>query len=74
MGLKMFPKRSVSHLASRAVCVWLQYVDPIMDRLDPKGCVRYRLYRDATHYTHGKHMRVRASLPCLSLYAEKMEV
>ncbi|GAQ89248.1 Haloacid dehalogenase-like hydrolase (HAD) superfamily protein [Klebsormidium nitens] len=33
------------------------YVDPIMDRLDPKGCVRYRLYRDATHYTHGKHMR-----------------
>jgi hypothetical protein len=36
----------------------LQYVDPILDRLDPKGCVRYRLYRDATHYTHGKHVRV----------------
>ncbi|BBN14262.1 mitochondrial import inner membrane translocase subunit TIM50 [Marchantia polymorpha subsp. ruderalis] len=33
------------------------YVDPILDRLDPKGCIRYRLSRDATQYIDGKHMR-----------------
>ncbi|KAL2621480.1 hypothetical protein R1flu_001685 [Riccia fluitans] len=33
------------------------YVDPIVDRLDPKGCIRYRLSRDATQYINGKHMR-----------------
>ncbi|CAM6096666.1 unnamed protein product [Calypogeia fissa] len=33
------------------------YVDPILDRLDQKGCIRYRLSRDATQYIDGKHMR-----------------
>ncbi|KAL3680596.1 hypothetical protein R1sor_023552 [Riccia sorocarpa] len=33
------------------------YVDPIVERLDPKGCIRYRLSRDATQYINGKHMR-----------------
>ncbi|XP_059077738.1 mitochondrial import inner membrane translocase subunit TIM50 isoform X1 [Cryptomeria japonica] len=33
------------------------YVDPIMERLDQKGCVRYRLSRDATQYVNGKHYR-----------------
>lgn len=33
------------------------YVDPIMERLDQKGFVRYRLSRDATQYVNGKHYR-----------------
>ncbi|GBG92516.1 hypothetical protein CBR_g55789 [Chara braunii] len=33
------------------------YGDPVMARLDPKGYVRFKLYRDATQYTKGKHMR-----------------
>eukprot|EP00897_Mesotaenium_endlicherianum_P004283 jgi/Mesen1/3883/ME000208S02889 len=32
-------------------------VDPILDRLDTKGCIRYRLYRDATQYTNGHYIR-----------------
>lgn len=33
------------------------YVDPVMERLDPKGCVRHRLSRVATKYENGKHYR-----------------
>ncbi|XP_002990724.2 mitochondrial import inner membrane translocase subunit TIM50 [Selaginella moellendorffii] len=33
------------------------YVDPILERLDQKGCIRYRLARDATNYLDGKHFR-----------------
>ncbi|KAM7463255.1 hypothetical protein LguiA_031376 [Lonicera macranthoides] len=33
------------------------YVDPTVDRLDPKHCVRYRLSRAATKYQNGKHYR-----------------
>ncbi|KAK4355178.1 hypothetical protein RND71_024149 [Anisodus tanguticus] len=33
------------------------YVDPIIDRLDPKQCIRYRLSRGATKYVGGKHYR-----------------
>ncbi|KAG9151678.1 hypothetical protein Leryth_001970 [Lithospermum erythrorhizon] len=33
------------------------YVDPVMERLDPNHCVRYRLSRDATRYLDGKHYR-----------------
>eukprot|EP01018_Ginkgo_biloba_P003685 Gb_40091 [translate_table: standard] len=33
------------------------YVDPIIERLDQKGCIRYRLSRDATQYVNGKHYR-----------------
>ncbi|CAI5486268.1 unnamed protein product, partial [Closterium sp. Naga37s-1] len=32
-------------------------VDPILDRLDQKGCIRYRLYRDGTLYTDGNYVR-----------------
>ncbi|GJM89045.1 hypothetical protein PR202_ga05641 [Eleusine coracana subsp. coracana] len=34
------------------------YVDPVIDRLDTKGCVRFRLSRPATKYMDGKHFRV----------------
>jgi import inner membrane translocase subunit TIM50 len=34
------------------------YVDPVLERLDQKGCIRARLSRDATQYVHGKHFRV----------------
>ncbi|CAO1946073.1 unnamed protein product [Urochloa humidicola] len=33
------------------------YVDPVVDRLDPKGNIRHRLSRVATKYEHGKHYR-----------------
>ncbi|CAN6484967.1 unnamed protein product [Victoria cruziana] len=33
------------------------YVDPIIERLDGKGCIRYRLSRAATRYVDGKHYR-----------------
>ncbi|OVA20151.1 NLI interacting factor [Macleaya cordata] len=33
------------------------YVDPIIERLDKKGCIRYRLSRSATRYQDGKHYR-----------------
>ncbi|KVH96020.1 HAD-like domain-containing protein, partial [Cynara cardunculus var. scolymus] len=33
------------------------YVDPIVDRLDGKHCIRYRLSRAATRYQDGKHYR-----------------
>ncbi|XP_023534832.1 mitochondrial import inner membrane translocase subunit TIM50 [Cucurbita pepo subsp. pepo] len=33
------------------------YVDPVIDRLDPKHCIRYRLSRAATKYENGKHYR-----------------
>ncbi|KAK1293707.1 Mitochondrial import inner membrane translocase subunit TIM50 [Acorus calamus] len=32
-------------------------VDPILERLDQKGCVRHRLARTATRYLDGKHYR-----------------
>ncbi|RZC89873.1 hypothetical protein C5167_035870 [Papaver somniferum] len=33
------------------------YVDPIIERLDAKGCIRFRLSRSATRYQDGKHYR-----------------
>ncbi|XP_072952275.1 mitochondrial import inner membrane translocase subunit TIM50 [Typha angustifolia] len=33
------------------------YVDPVIERLDQKGCIRYRLSRAATKYENGKHYR-----------------
>ncbi|WOK91623.1 hypothetical protein Cni_G00314 [Canna indica] len=33
------------------------YVDPVLERLDQKGCIRYRLSRAATKYVDGKHYR-----------------
>ncbi|KAE9456576.1 hypothetical protein C3L33_11528, partial [Rhododendron williamsianum] len=34
-----------------------KYVDPVVERLDPKHCVRFRLNRSATRYQDGKHFR-----------------
>jgi import inner membrane translocase subunit TIM50 len=33
------------------------YAEPIIDRLDPNRYISYRLYRDATQYTGGEHVR-----------------
>ncbi|KAL5548617.1 hypothetical protein UlMin_003848 [Ulmus minor] len=33
------------------------YVDPVMERLDTKNCVRYRLGKAATKYQNGQHYR-----------------
>ena len=32
---------------------------PVVDGLDPNGLIMYRLYRDATLYTDGTHVKVR---------------
>ncbi|XP_061364145.1 mitochondrial import inner membrane translocase subunit TIM50-like [Gastrolobium bilobum] len=34
-----------------------EFVDPVLDRLDTKHCIRYRLSRPATKYQDGKHFR-----------------
>ena len=36
----------------------MQFVDPVVERLDPKHCIRYRLSKAATKYQNGKHYRV----------------
>lgn len=41
--------------------VHAQYVDPVVERLDKKQCIRYRLSRAATRYQDGKHYRVCAN-------------
>ncbi|XP_062170235.1 mitochondrial import inner membrane translocase subunit TIM50 [Alnus glutinosa] len=33
------------------------FVDPVVERLDPKHCIRYRLSKAATKYQNGKHYR-----------------
>ncbi|KAB1203829.1 Mitochondrial import inner membrane translocase subunit TIM50 [Morella rubra] len=33
------------------------FVDPVVERLDPKHCIRYRLSKGATKYQDGKHYR-----------------
>ncbi|RDX71418.1 Mitochondrial import inner membrane translocase subunit TIM50, partial [Mucuna pruriens] len=38
------------------------FVDPVIDRLDTKHCIRYRLSRPATKYQDGKHFRDLAKL------------
>lgn len=35
-----------------------QTADPLVSSLDPQGYVMYRLYRDATRYKNGLHMKV----------------
>lgn len=32
-------------------------VFPIMEALDPKSVISYKLVRDATHFTNGKHLK-----------------
>lgn len=41
-----------------SLLLYEQYVEPILERLDQKGCIRYRLARNATRYQDGKHYRV----------------
>ncbi|XP_040990579.1 mitochondrial import inner membrane translocase subunit TIM50-like [Juglans microcarpa x Juglans regia] len=33
------------------------FVDPVVERLDPKHCIRYRLSKGATKYQNGNHYR-----------------
>ena len=48
----------------------VQYVDPVVDRLDPKGNIRHRLSRVATKYENGKHYRVCGILHAIVLVKE----
>lgn len=38
--------------------VYLQTAYPLIDSVDPQGFVMYRLFRDATHYMDGHHVKV----------------
>lgn len=40
------------------VCVCVQTAFPLIDSIDPQGFVMYRLFRDATHYMDGHHVKV----------------
>ena len=53
------PSQSTSFAEAPCVCVSQlpTYADPILDRLDPGHLIQYRLYRDSTQYTDGKHVR-----------------
>ena len=31
---------------------------PVIDKLDPEGCIMYRLFRDSTLYKNGHHIKV----------------
>ncbi|KJE97180.1 import inner membrane translocase subunit TIM50 [Capsaspora owczarzaki ATCC 30864] len=33
------------------------YANPILDKLDPQGYILYRLYKDSTRYSGGKHIK-----------------
>lgn len=48
----------------------VQYVDPVVDRLDPKGYIRHRLSRVATKYENGKHYRVCGILHAVAVVKE----
>jgi len=38
--------------------LYFQSTAPVVDGLDPEGVIMYRLYRDATKYTKGTHVKV----------------
>lgn len=40
------------------MCVCVQTAFPLIDSIDPQGFVMYRLFRDATHYMDGHHVKV----------------
>lgn len=40
------------------MCVCFQTAFPLIDSIDPQGFVMYRLFRDATHYMDGHHVKV----------------
>lgn len=40
----------------------LSTAEPVIDRLDPRRCLRHRLYRDATTYSAGLHRKDLAAL------------
>uniref|UniRef100_A0A3Q1H9B8 Mitochondrial import inner membrane translocase subunit TIM50 n=1 Tax=Anabas testudineus TaxID=64144 RepID=A0A3Q1H9B8_ANATE len=45
---------------------------PLIDSIDPQGFVMYRLFRDATHYMEGHHVKVKSV--CLSSAQRMNEV
>lgn len=53
-------------------CVSGQTAFPLIDSIDPQGFVMYRLFRDATRYMEGHHVKVKliglfAFLTCLQI-------
>lgn len=65
----IFPNESVCLSVLTMSCVSGQTAFPLIDSIDPQGFVMYRLFRDATRYMEGHHVKVRlinqfASLNC----------
>ena len=47
------------HVMAYRICVLVfQTAFPIVDGLDPKGYISFRLFRDATRYIDGAHVKV----------------
>lgn len=44
-----------------------QSASPVVDGLDPNGMIMYRLFRDATRYTDGVHVKVRIKSNVVSI-------
>ena len=40
------------------LCFYFQTAYPLLDNLDPQGYIMYRLFRDATKYMDGHHVKV----------------
>ena len=46
----------------------LQSASPVVDGLDPEGYIMYRLFRDATKYDKGTHLKVSFILQAKSAF------
>ena len=51
--------KSLFLLKLQLIVFVLQSASPVVDGLDPNGMIMYRLFRDATLYTDGTHVKVR---------------
>lgn len=51
-----------------AACLQTAY--PLIDSIDPQGFVMYRLFRDATRYMEGHHVKVCVFLLCSRVEAQ----
>lgn len=59
LGREFIIHRHPSHTRALTMnCVSGQTAFPLIDSIDPQGFVMYRLFRDATRYMEGHHVKV----------------
>lgn len=64
--ISLIVKRFIMFIKNNS-CTILQTAYPLIDSIDPQGFVMYRLFRDATRYMEGHHVKVNYSI-CLSIH------